>query len=178
MKKGIIVAITVVICAVLAATYTFANPGKARRSEKTEPTTEEKEVITTAKEKTTPEATTEAKKAAIKEEVPKELDTDQEQDDSEEIEDQKEDEADSEDEDNEEIDDEKMDRCVHEWTEPSYAVDPETKTGYVITQYCKKCSLTKDTPISFEEYEEATKDQEPREEDCEYEDNDNAEEVE
>lgn len=39
----------------------------------------------------------------------------------------------------------------------------------------------KDTPISFEEYEEATKDQEPREEDCEYEDNDNndnAEEVE
>lgn len=28
MKKGIIVAITVVICAVLAATYTFAAPTK------------------------------------------------------------------------------------------------------------------------------------------------------
>ncbi len=50
MKKGIIVAITVVICAVLAATYAFAAPAKARKSAKTEPTTtEEKEVTTTAK---------------------------------------------------------------------------------------------------------------------------------
>lgn len=179
MKKGIIVAITVVICAVLAATYTFANPSKAA---KTEPTTKEKEVkevTTTEKEKTTTEATTESKKAAIEEETSEESATDQEEDDSEEITDQKknEPESDSEDdEDDEEIDDEEIDRCNHEWTEPSYAIDPEK--GYVITQYCKKCNLVKDTPISFEEYEEATKDQEPREEDCEYEDNDDAEVVE
>lgn len=173
MKKGIIVAITVVICAVLAATYTFANPSKAA---KTEPTTKEKEVkevTTTEKEKTTTEATTESKKAAIEEETSEEDDTDQESDDPEEISDQ---ETDSEDE--EEIDDEKMDTCDHEWSEPSYAMDTETETGYVITQDCKKCHLVKDTPISFEEYEEATKDQEPREEDCEYEDNDDAEVVE
>lgn len=175
MKKGIIVAITVVICAVLAATYTFANPSKAA---KTEPTTKEKEVkevTTTAKEKTTTETTTESKKAAIEEETSEESDTDQEKDDSEETEDQEE-EIDSEDEDNKEIDDEEIDRCNHEWTEPSYAIDPEK--GYVITQDCKKCHLVKDTSISEEEYEEATKDQEPREEDCTYEDNDNAEEVE
>lgn len=173
MKKGIIVAITVVICAVLAATYTFANPSKAA---KTEPTTKEKEVTTTEKEKTTTEATTESKKAAIEEETSEEGDTDQEKDDSEEITDQKKNESESDLEDNEEIDDEETDRCNHEWTEPSYAIDPEK--GYVITQDCKKCHLVKDTPISFEEYEEATKDQEPREEDCEYEDNDNAEVVE
>lgn len=176
MKKGIIVAITVVICAVLAATYAFAAPAKARKSAKTEPTTtEEKEVTTTAKEKTTTETTTESKKAAIEEETSEESDTDQEKDDSEETEDQEE-EIDSEDEDNKEIDDEEIDRCNHEWTEPSYAIDPEK--GYVITQDCKKCHLVKDTSISEEEYEEATKDQEPREEDCTYEDNDNAEEVE
>lgn len=173
MKKGIIVAITVVICAVLAATYTFANPSKAA---KTEPTTaEKKEVTTTEKEKTTTEATTEAKKAAIEEEASEESDTDQELDDSEETEDQEE-EIDSEDEDNKEIDDEEIDRCNHEWTEPSYAIDPEK--GYVITQDCKKCHLVKDTSISEEEYEEATKDQEPNEEDCIYEDNDDAEVVE
>lgn len=176
MKKGIIVAIVVAICAMLAATYTFANP--SAKAAKTEPTTKEKEVkevTTTEKEKTTTEATTESKKAAIEEEVSEESDTDQEPDDSEEeITDQEE--ADSEGEDDEEIDDEEIDRCNHEWTEPSYAYDPEK--GYVITQDCKKCHLVKDTPISFEEYEEATKDQEPREEDCEYEDNDNAEVVE
>ena len=175
MKKGIIVAITVVICAVLAATYTFANPSKAA---KTEPTTKEKEikeVTTTEKEKTTTEATTEAKKAVIEEEASEESDTDQELDDSEETEDQEE-EIDSEDEDNKEIDDEEIDRCNHEWTEPSYAIDPEK--GYVITQDCKKCHLVKDTSISEEEYEEATKDQEPNEEDCIYEDNDDAEVVE
>lgn len=161
MKKGIIVAIVVAICAILAATYTFANPSKEA---KTEPTTaEKKEVTTTEKEKTTTEATTEAKKAAIEEEASEESDTDQELDDS-------------EDEDNKEIDDEEIDRCNHEWTEPSYAIDPEK--GYVITQDCKKCHLVKDTSISEEEYEEATKDQEPNEEDCIYEDNDDAEVVE
>lgn len=173
MKKGIIVAIVVAICAILAATYTFADPSKAA---KTEPTTaEKKEVTTTEKEKTTTEATTEAKKAAIEEEASEESDTDQELDDSEETEDQEE-EIDSEDEDNKEIDDEEIDRCNHEWTEPSYAIDPEK--GYVITQDCKKCHLVKDTSISEEEYEEATKDQEPNEEDCIYEDNDDAEVVE
>lgn len=175
MKKGIIVAITVAICAVLAATYTFANPSKAA---KTEPTTKEKEVkevTTTEKEKTTTEATTESKKAAIEEEASEESDTDQELDDSEETEDQEE-EIDSEDEDNKEIDDGEIDRCNHEWTEPSYAIDPEK--GYVITQDCKKCHLVKDTSISEEEYEEATKDQEPDEKDCTYEDDDDAEVVE
>lgn len=173
MKKGIIVAITVVICAVLAATYAFAAPAKARKSAKTEPTTtEEKEVTTTAK-KTTTETTTESKKAAIEEETSEESDTDQEKDDSEEIEDQEE-EIDSEDE--EEIDDEKMDQCDHNWTDGSYAYD--TEKGYVYTESCSKCHLVKDTPVSYEEYEEATKDQELNEEDCEYEDNDDAEVVE
>lgn len=167
MKKGIIVAITVVICAVLAATYTFANP--SAKAAKTEPTTKEKEVTTTEKEKTTTEATTESKKAAIEEETSEESATDQEEDDSEEITDQKKNEPESDLEDNEEIDDEETDRCDHEWTEPSYAIDPEK--GYVITQDCKKCHLVKDTAITEEEYEEATKDQEPSEEDCEYEDN-------
>lgn len=172
MKKGIIVAITVVICAVLAATYAFANPSKAA---KTEPTTKEKEVkevTTTEKEKTTTEATTESKKAAIEEETSEESATDQEEDDSEEITDQKKkNEPESDLEDNEEIDDEETDRCDHEWSEPSYAIDPESETGYIITQDCKKCHLVKDTAITEEEYEEATKDQEPSEEDCEYEDN-------
>ena len=162
MKKGIIAAIVVAICAMLAATYTFANPSKAAKTEPT--TTEEKEVTTTEKEKTTTEATTESKKAAIEEEASEESDTDQEPDDSEEeITDQEE--ADSEGEDDEEIDDEQMDQCDHEWSEPSYAFDPEK--GYVITQDCKKCHLVKDTSISEEEYEEATKDQEPDEKDCE-----------
>lgn len=176
MKKGIIVAITVVICAVLAATYTFANPSRAAKTEPT--TTEKKEVTTTEKEKTTTEATTESKKAAIEEETSEEDDTDQEEDDSEELTDQKknEPESDSKNEDNKEIDDEEIDRCNHEWSEPSYAIDPEK--GYVITQYCKKCNLVKDTSISEEEYEEATKDQEPDEKDCIYEDDDDAEVVE
>lgn len=176
MKKGIIIAITVVICVVLAATYTFANPSKAAKTEPTTKGKEVKEVTTTEKEKTTTEATTESKKAAIKEETAEEGDTDQEKDDSEEITDQKKNEPKSDLEDNEEIDDEETDRCDHEWTEPSYAIDPEK--GYVITQDCKKCHLVKDASIPEEEYEEATKDQEPREEDCEYEDNDDAEVVE
>lgn len=173
MKKGIIVAITIVICAVLAATYTFAAPTKEKKGEETtvESTTTEKKEATTQEKKTATE-TTEAEKEA-KEKV------DVRTDDAEENTDQEEDvdpdnEEDSEDD--EEIDDEEIDRCNHEWTEPSYAIDPEK--GYVITQDCKKCHLVKDTSISEKEYEEATKDQEPREEDCEYEDNDNAEEVE
>ena len=176
MKKGIIAVITVMICAMLAVTYTFAGPGKARRPEKTEPTTEEKEVTTTTKEKTATETTTESKKAAIKEEASDEVDTDQESDDSEEITDRQEDEVDLEDEDDEEIDDEKMDQCDHNWTDGSYAYD--TEKGYVYTESCSKCHLVKDTPVSYEEYEEATKDQEPNEEDCIYEDNDDAEVVE
>ena len=174
MKKGIIAAIVVAICAMLAATYTFANPSKAAKTEPT--TTEEKDVTTTAKEKTTTETTTESKKAAIEEETSEESATDQEEDDSEEITDQEKNAPESDLEDNEEIDDEETDRCDHEWTEPSYAFDPEK--GYVITQDCKKCHLVKDTAITEEEYEEATKDQEPNEEDCTYEDNDDAEVVE
>lgn len=166
MKKGVIAVIVVVICAMLAATYAFANPSKAA---KTEPTTKEKEVTTTEKEKTTTEATTESKKAAIEEETSEESATDQKPDDSEKITDQEKNEPKSDSEDDEEIDDEEIDRCNHEWTEPSYAIDPEK--GYVITQDCKKCHLVKDTSISEEEYEGATKDQEPSEEDCEYEDN-------
>lgn len=174
MKKGIIIAIVVAICAMFAATYAFAAPAKARKSAKTEPTTtEEKEVTTTAKEKTTTETTTESKKAAIEEETSEESATDQEPDDSEEIEDQEE-EIDSEDE--EEIDDEKMDQCDHNWIDGSYAYD--TEKGYVYTESCSKCHLVKDTPVSYEEYEEATKDQEPNEEDCIYEDNGDAEVVE
>ena len=48
----------------------------------------------------------------------------------------------------------------------------------MITQDCKKCHLVKDTSISEEEYEEATKDQEQDEKDCTYEDDDDAEVVE
>ena len=168
MKKGIIAAIVVVICVTLAATYAFAAPAKARKTAKTEPTTaEKKEVTTTEKEKTTTEATTESKKAEIKEETSEKVDTDQKSDNPEEISDQEE--ADSEDEDNEEIDDEKMDQCDHNWTDGSYAYD--TEKGYVFTESCSKCHLVKDTPVSYEEYEEAIKDQEPNEEDCVYEDN-------
>lgn len=176
MKKGVIAVIVVVICMMLAATYAFAAPATARKSAKTEPTTKEKEVTTTEKEKTTTEAATESKKATIEEETSEESATDQEEGDSEELTDQKKNEPESDLEDNEEIDDEETDRCNHEWTEPSYAFDPEK--GYVITQDCKKCHLVKDTSISEEEYEEATKDQEPDEKDCTYEDNDDAEVVE
>ena len=173
MKKGIIAAIVVSICAILTTTYIFADPGKAVKTEHT--TTEEKEVTTTAKEKMTTATTTESKKAAIEEETSEESDTNQELDNSEELADQ-EDESDSESEDDEEIDDEKTDRCDHEWADGSYAYD--TEKGYVFTESCSKCHLVKDTPVSYEEYEEATKDQEPNEEDCVYEDNDDAEVVE
>lgn len=177
MKKGVIAVIVVVICAMLAATYAFAAPANARKSAKTETiAAEKKEVTTTEKEKTITEATTESKKAAIEEETAEEGDTDQKPDDSEKITDQEKNEPKSDSEDDEEIDDEETDRCDHEWTEPSYAIDPEK--GYVITQDCKKCHLVKDTSISEEEYEEATKDQEPDEKDCTYEDDDDAEVVE
>lgn len=177
MKKGIIATLAVVICMMLAATYAFAAPAKARKSAKTETiATKEKEVTTTEKEKTTTEATTESKKAAIEEETYEESATDQKPDDSEKITDQEKNEPKSDSEDDEEIDDEEIDRCNHEWIEPSYAIDPEK--GYVITQDCKKCHLVKDISISEEEYEEATKDQEPDEKDCTYEDDDDAEVVE
>lgn len=180
MKKGIIVAITVVICAVLAATYTFANPSKAA---KTEPTTKEKEVkevTTTEKEKTTTETATESKKAAIEEETSEESATDQEEDDSEEITDQEKNEPKSDSEDDEEIDDEEMDHCNHEWVQTGYAADPDFQTGYAIEQECKKCHLCKGIEISQEEFEEATKeDQESyADEGCEYEDSEDVEVVE
>ena len=153
MKKGIIIVLVVAICAMLAATYAFAAPTKG-------------------KEKKTATETTEAEKEANEK-------VDVRTDDAEENTDQEEDvDPDNEEDEEDEIDDEKIDHCNHEWSEPSYAIDPESETGYIITQDCKKCHLVKDTPISFEEYEEATKDQEPREEDCEYEDNDDAEVVE
>lgn len=180
MKKGIIVAIVVAICAMLAATYTFANPSKAA---KTEPTTKEKEVkevTTTEKEKTTTEATTESKKTAIEEETAEEGDTDQKPDDSEKITDQEKNEPKSDSEDDEEIDDEEMDHCNHEWVQTGYAADPDFQTGYAIEQECKKCHLCKGIEISQEEFEEATKeDQESyADEGCEYEDSEDVEVVE
>lgn len=170
MKKGIIAAIVVAICAMLAATYAFAAPGKAEKKDvKKEVTTTEKQ-----KERTTAEKPkTETKESEEPNTEETEISTEEETDieDTEEVSDDQE-----ESDDSEEIDDEEIDRCDHEWTEPSYAIDPEK--GYVITQDCKKCHLVKDTSISEEEYEEATKDQEPDEKDCTYEDNDNAEVVE
>lgn len=168
MKKGIIIALVVAICAMMAATYAFAAPtkGKEKKGEETtvESTTTEKKEATTQEKKTATE-TTEAEKEA-KEKV------DVRTDDAEENTDQEEDvDPDNEEDEEDEIDDEKIDHCDHEWSEPSYAIDPESETGYIITQDCKKCHLVKDTAITEEEYEEATKDQEPSEEDCEYEDN-------
>lgn len=167
MKKGIIVAITVVICAVLAATYTFAAPtkGKEKKGEETtvESTTTEKKEATTQEKKTATETEKEAKEKVDVRTGDTEENTDQEED----VAPEDNEEYDEEDE----IDDEKIDHCDHEWSEPSYAIDPESETGYIITQDCKKCHLVKDTAITEEEYEEATKDQEPSEEDCEYEDN-------
>lgn len=175
MKKGIIIALVVAICAMMAATYAFAAPtkGKEKKGEETtvESTTTEKKEATTQEKKTATE-TTEAEKEA-KEKVDVRTDNAEENTDQEEDVD-----PDNEEDEEDEIDDEKIDHCNHEWSEPSYAIDPESETGYIITQDCKKCHLVKDTAITEEEYEEATKDQEPDEKDCTYEDNDNAEEVE
>lgn len=59
MKKGIIVAITVAICAVLAATYAFAAPTKGKEKKG---------------EETTVESTTTEKKEATKDQEPSEED--------------------------------------------------------------------------------------------------------
>lgn len=118
------------------------------------------------------EAINEVNKSATSAEETDIEDTEKSSDDQEEADDSEQEEK----LDNTEIDDEKIDTCDHEWSDGSYAYDQEK--GYVFTQDCKKCHLVKDTSISEEEYEEATKDQEPREEDCTYEDNGNAEEVE
>lgn len=133
-----------------AATYAFAAPGKAEKKDvKKEVTTTEKQKETTTAEK--PKTETKESEEPNTEET--EISTEEETDieDTEEVSDDQEESDDSE----EEIDDEEIDRCDHEWTEPSYAIDPEK--GYVITQDCKKCHLVKDTSISEEEYEEATK---------------------
>ncbi len=171
MKKGIIVTLAVTICMMLTATYAFAASSKTEKKEvKKEVTTTEKQKETTTAEKPKTE-TKESEEPNIEE---TEISTEEESDieNAEEVSDDQEESDDSE----EEIDDEKTDRCDHEWTEPSYAFDPEK--GYVITQDCKKCHLVKDTAITEEEYEKATKDQEPDEKDCIYEDNDDAEVVE
>lgn len=162
MKKGIIVAITVVICAVLAATYTFAAPtkGKEKKGEETtvESTTTEKKEATTQEKKTATE-TTEAEKEA-KEKV------DVRTDDAEENTDQEEDVDPDNEED--EVDDEKIDHCDHAWVETGYTVDPESSTGYTKEKECEKCHLCESTEVSLEEFEEATKDDEGN---FEYEDN-------
>ena len=73
MKKGVIAAITVVICAVLAATYTFAAPtkGKEKKGEETtvESTTTEKKEATTQEKKTATETTEAEKEAKEKNEI-------------------------------------------------------------------------------------------------------------
>lgn len=177
MKKGIIATLAVVICMMLAATYAFAAPRKTEQKKvKKEATTMEKqkETITVAKPKT---EIKESEVSNMKETGTSTEETDIE--DTEESSDDQEEADDSEQEeklDNTEIDDEKIDTCDHEWSDGSYAYDQEK--GYVFTQDCKKCHLVKDTSISEEEYEEATKDQEPDEKDCTYEDDDDAEVVE
>ena len=174
MKKGIIACIFAVICFVVAGVFPFASP-KVEKTVKMESTTEASKETTTEVKKTT-EKKNEPTSTEVKE-VTEENDDVDVDDNSCDLETDESEDSTVE-EDNEEIDDEQMDKCDHEWSEPSYAIDPETETGYVITQDCKKCHLVKDTPISFEEYEEATKDQEPDEKDCVYEDNDDAEVVE
>ena len=184
MKKGIIVAITVAICAVLAATYAFAAPGKAEKKDvKKEVTTTEKQKETTTAEKQKETTTAEKPKTETKEsEEPNieetEISTEEESDieNAEEVSDDQEESDDSE----EEIDDEEMDHCNHEWVQTGYAADPDFQTGYAIEQECKKCHLCKGIEISQEEFEEATKeDQESyADEGCEYEDSEDAEVVE
>ena len=184
MKKGIIVAITVAICAVLAATYAFAAPGKAEKKDvKKEVTTTEKQKETTTAEKQKETTTAEKPKTETKEsEEPNieetEISTEEESDieNAEEVSDDQEESDDSE----EEIDDEEMDHCNHEWVQTGYAADPDFETGYAIEQECKKCHLCKGIEISQEEFEEATKeDQESyADEGCEYEDSEDVEVVE
>lgn len=175
MKKGIIVTLAVTICMMLAATYAFAAPSKVEKKEvKKESTTTEKQKETTTAEK----AKTETKESEVFDVEESESSTEEESDieDTEEVSNNQEEVDDSEEDlDNEEIDWEKMDTCDHDWIDGSYAYDSEK--GYIFTEYCKKCTLTKDTPISEEEYEANT--QEPEEDNCEYiDDEDNVEIVE
>ena len=175
MKKGIIAATAVVICAMLAATYAFAAPGKAEKKDvKKEVTTTEKQKETTTAEKPKTE-TKESEEPNIEETG---ISTEKESDieNAEEVSDDQEESDDSE----EEIDDEEMDHCNHEWVQTGYAADPDFQTGYAIEQECKKCHLCKGIEISQEEFEEATKeDQESyADEGCEYEDSEDAEVVE
>lgn len=157
MKKGIIVAITVAICAMLAVTYAFAAPGKAEKKDvKKEVTTTEKQKETTTAEKPKTE-TKESEELNIEE---TEISTEEESDieNAEEVSDDQEESDDSEPEDeedldNEEIDDEEMDRCDHVWSEKSVAYDSEE--GYVWVQNCEKCSLVKQTPATEEDYDAA-----------------------
>lgn len=174
MKKGIIAAIVVAICAMLAATYAFAAPGKAEKKDvKKEVTTTEKKKETTTAEKPKTE-TKESEELNIEE---TEISTEEESDieNAEEVSDDQE-----ESDDSEEIDDEEMDHCNHEWVQTGYAADPDFQTGYAIEQECKKCHLCKGIEISQEEFEEATKeDQESyADEGCEYEDSEDVEVVE
>lgn len=140
MKKGIIATLAVVICMMLAATYAFAAPRKTEQKKvKKEATTMEKqkETITVAKPKT---EIKESEVSNMKETGTSTEETDIE--DTEESSDDQEEADDSEQEeklDNTEIDDEKIDACDHEWSDGSYAYDPEK--GYVFTQDCKKCNL-------------------------------------
>lgn len=175
MKKGIIAATAVVICAMLAATYAFAAPGKAEKKDvKKEVTTTEKQKETTTAEKPKTE-TKESEEPNIEETG---ISTEEESDieNAEEVSDDQEESDDSE----EEIDDEEMDHCNHEWVQTGYAADPDFQTGYAIEQECKKCHLCKGIEISQEEFEEATKeDQESyADEGCEYEDSEDVEVVE
>lgn len=175
MKKGIIVTLAVTICMMLTATYAFAASSKTEKKDvKKEVTTTEKQKETTTAEKPKTE-TKESEEPNIEE---TEISTEEESDieNTEEVSDDQEESDDSE----EEIDDEEMDHCNHEWVQTGYAADPDFQTGYAIEQECKKCHLCKGIEISQEEFEEATKeDQESyADEDCIYEDNDDAEVVE
>ena len=175
VRKGIIAAITVVICAVLAATCAFAAPGKAEKKDvKKEVTTTEKQKETTTAEKPKTE-TKESEEPNIEETG---ISTEEESDieNAEEVSDDQEESDDSE----EEIDDEEMDHCNHEWVQTGYAADPDFQTGYAIEQECKKCHLCKGIEISQEEFEEATKEDKESyaDEGCEYEDSEDVEVVE
>lgn len=158
MKKGIIAAIVVAICAMLATTYAFAAPGEAEKKDvKKEVTTTEKQKETTTAEKPKTE-TKESEEPNIEE---TEISTEEESDienaeevsDDQEESDDSEEEIDDEDLDNEEIDDEEMDRCDHVWSEKSVAYDSEE--GYVWVQNCEKCSLVKQTSVTEEDYDAA-----------------------
>lgn len=174
MRKGIIATLIAAICVMIAATYAFAAPR----------TTEKKAEATTAteKEKTTTEAKKEARKEAPASTTAEKKETtteakeettitdDQEEANKSESKEDTEEETDDPDE----IDAEEQEKCDHNWTEASYADDPER--GYVLEETCSKCNLIRFTSVSEEEYEAAT--QEPDRNDYTYEDSDEADVVE